>query len=70
MPIRCPYCRANDNGSVAALLPGAPPPNEAQAMLQLRDGLLAPMRPPISYSELADATLSLAAELGCLRADL
>eukprot|EP00959_Pyramimonas_sp_CCMP1952_P138746 2904007-Pyramimonas_sp.AAC.1 len=26
MPVRCPYCRANDRGSIAALLPGHPAP--------------------------------------------
>eukprot|EP00959_Pyramimonas_sp_CCMP1952_P071872 1501179-Pyramimonas_sp.AAC.1 len=39
-------------------------------MLQLRGGLLTPIRPPIAYSELAAATLSLSTELDCLRADL
>eukprot|EP00959_Pyramimonas_sp_CCMP1952_P252050 5266385-Pyramimonas_sp.AAC.1 len=69
MPVRCPYCRANDRGSIAALLPG-PPPSEAQATLQLMGGVLAPIRPHITCGELAAATAARATELDYLRADL
>eukprot|EP00959_Pyramimonas_sp_CCMP1952_P301290 6303915-Pyramimonas_sp.AAC.1 len=70
MLIRCPYCRANDRGSVAALLPGAPPPTKRRQCYSSGTGSWPPIRPPTSYSEFAAATLSLAMELDCLRADL
>eukprot|EP00959_Pyramimonas_sp_CCMP1952_P447265 9364602-Pyramimonas_sp.AAC.1 len=70
MPIRCPHCRTSDGGSIPALLPGSLAHPGPPWALQLRGGLLAPIRPPITHRELASAARALARTLDCLRADL